>query len=103
MNPIRNLGAAAAPADDPKLKQVAKQFEAIFLNELFKGLQKPPNDGEESLLGVSQASQTFNQLHHQALSDQAAGGIGIADLLYRKLVAGGGSAASEGAKVRSQP
>ena len=101
MNPIRDLVVAAPPVDDPKLKQVAKQFEAIFLNELFKGLEKPPDDGEESLLGDSQASQTFNQLHHQALSDQAAGGIGIADLLYRKLLASG-SAASEGARVRGQ-
>ena len=88
-------GERGAGADDPKLKQVAKQFEAIFLNELFKGLEKPPGDGEESLLGDSQASQTFHQLHHQALSDQAAGGIGIADILYRKLLAGGSAAIGE--------
>jgi Rod binding domain-containing protein len=76
------------PGDTPqntKLKQVARQFEGIFLQELFKGLEKEPED--DDLMGNSQASQTFNELHHQALSDQAAGGMGIADLLYRNLLA----------------
>lgn len=78
---------AAADAPDPRLKKVARQFEGIFLQELFKGLEREPEEGD--LLGDSQASQMFNQLHHQALSDQAAGGsgaLGIADLLYRKLL-----------------
>ncbi len=82
---IPPINRAASPPDDAKLKQTARQFEAIFLNELFKGLEKDPD--EESLLGNSQASRTFDQLHNQALSEQAAGGIGIADLLYRDLVA----------------
>ena len=80
-------GGAHQPPD--KLKQVARQFEAIFLQELFKGLEKPPD--EEDLYGNSQASQTFDQMHHQALSEQAAGGIGIADMLYRDLLARQGS------------
>ncbi len=77
------------PGDTPehaKLKKVAKQFEGIFLQELFKGLEKEPGEGDE-LLGDSQASQTFSQLHHQALSDEAAGGMGIADILYHNLLA----------------
>jgi Rod binding domain-containing protein len=80
------------PPVDAKLKQVARQFEGIFLQELFKGLEKEPEEGD--LLGDSQASQTFSQLHHQALSDQAAGGMGIADLLYRDLLAKKGAAAA---------
>ena len=82
---VPGVGSGAAPID-AKLKQVAKQFEAIFLQELFKGLEKQP-DAEEDLFGDSQASRTFDQMHHEALSNEAAGGMGIADLLYRGLVA----------------
>ena len=70
-------------ATKAKLKKVAQQFEGIFLQELFKGLEHEPEEGD--LLGDSQASQMFNQLHHQALSEKAAGGMGIADLMYQEL------------------
>jgi peptidoglycan hydrolase FlgJ len=75
----------AAGASDEKLHQVAKQFEALFLRELFKGLQKSPEEAQESLFGGSQASQTFDELHHQALADEAAGGLGIAAMVYQQL------------------
>lgn len=74
-----------AGADDAKLHQVAKQFEALFLRELFKGLEKSPEEAQESLFGGSQASQTFDEMHHQALADQAAGGLGIAAMVYQQL------------------
>ena len=87
MNGIPQLpGSGSAPASaDAKLKQVAKQFEAIFLQELFKGLEKPP-DAEPGLFDDSQASRTFDQMHHEALANEAAGGMGIADLLYRSML-----------------
>ena len=75
-------------ATKAKLKKVAQQFEGIFLQELFKGLEHEPEEGD--LFGDSQASQMFNQLHHQALSDKAAGGMGIADLMYQELAAKAG-------------
>ena len=75
-------------ATKAKLKKVAQQFEGIFLQELFKGLEKEPEEGD--LFGDSQASQMFNQLHHQALSEKAAGGMGIADLMYQELAAKAG-------------
>lgn len=99
MNPLSAIPGAAAPAADAKLRQVAKQFEAIFLQELFKGLEKPP-DAEPGLFDDSQASRTFDQLHHQALSEQAAGGMGIADLLYRSML--GKSAQKTGGAVAGQ-
>jgi len=80
--------AVTQDATKVKLKKVAQQFEGIFLQELFKGLEHEPEEGD--LLGDSQASQMFNQLHHQALSDKAAGGMGIADLMYQELAAKAG-------------
>lgn len=93
MNAIPSITAdpASAISQDAakaKLKKVAQQFEGIFLQELFKGLEHQPEEGD--LLGDSQASQMFNQLHHQALSDKAAGGMGIADLMYQELAAKAG-------------
>ena len=86
MNPLSSVPAAGTPATaDAKLRQVAKQFEAIFLQELFKGLEKPP-DAEPGLFDDSQASRTFDQMHHEALANEAAGGMGIADLLYRSMI-----------------
>ncbi len=80
--------ALSQDASKSKLKKVAQQFEGIFLQELFKGLEHEPEEGD--LLGDSQASQMFNQLHHQALSDKAAGGMGIADMMYKELAAKAG-------------
>jgi Rod binding domain-containing protein len=91
---VPQVGAAATPgtlgdeAGKARLKKVAQQFEGIFLQELFKGLEREPEEGD--LLGDSQASQMFNQLHHQALADKAAGGMGIADLMYHELAAKAG-------------
>lgn len=82
------VSAINQDATKAKLKKVAQQFEGIFLQELFKGLEHEPEEGD--LLGDSQASQMFNQLHHQALSDKAAGGMGIADLMYQELAAKAG-------------
>lgn len=83
-----SASAISQDATKSKLKKVAQQFEGIFLQELFKGLEHEPEEGD--LLGDSQASQMFKQLHHQALSDKAAGGMGIADLMYNELAAKAG-------------
>lgn len=69
---------------EARLRQAAKGFEGLFLRELFKGLENAP---EDSLIEDSAASQQYKQLFHGALSEQAAGGIGIADLVYRELSA----------------
>lgn len=82
---VSSVAGVTPPTVDPKLKKVAQQFEGIFLQELFKGLEHEPEEGD--IQGDSQASQTFSQLHHQALSDQAAGGMGIADLVYHQQLA----------------
>ncbi|MCK6488519.1 MAG: rod-binding protein [Planctomycetes bacterium] len=72
-----------APAET-QLRQVARQFEAVFVRELMKPLEQA-DEGEGGLFDDSQASQQYRGLFHGALSEQAAGGIGVADTLVREL------------------
>ena len=77
------LNDAKAPAE-ARLRQVAKGFEGVFLRELFKGLET--QDGQDGLVEDSAASQQYRQLFHGALSEQASGGMGIADIVFKELV-----------------
>ncbi len=71
--------------DDPKrLRAAAIQFEAAFLQELFKPLADNPLD-DQPLFGGDSATAKFKSLYHQGLSEQAAGGLGIADLVFQEL------------------
>ncbi len=74
-----------AIADAAKLRQVAKQFEAVFVRELFKPLEKEPGEDGDALFGEDNATATWKSLQHQAMADQAAGNLGIAELVYREL------------------
>ena len=76
------LNDAKAPAE-ARLRQVAKGFEGVFLRELFKGLET--QDGQDGLVEDSAASQQYRQLFHGALSEQASGGMGIADIVFKEL------------------
>lgn len=76
------LNAAAAPAD--RLRQAARQFEAVFLREMMKPLEES-QDGDEPLMGGDSASRQYRQLLDGALAEQSAGGLGVADTLVRAL------------------
>lgn len=76
------LDRRASP--ETQLRQVARQFEAVFLRELMKPLEQA-DEGEGGLLDDSQASQQYRGLFNGALAEQAAGGIGVADTLVREL------------------
>jgi Rod binding domain-containing protein len=73
---------STAPADQ-RLKQAAAQFEGYFLGEILKFAE--PEPGEEGLMDGDGASTTYRQLYHGALAEQAAGSLGIADLLMQEL------------------
>ena len=79
-----HLPDAHAPVE-ARLRQAAKGFEGVFLRELFKGLEN--EDAEGGLVEDSAASQQYKQLFHGALSEEAAGGMGIADIVYKELSA----------------
>jgi flagellar protein FlgJ len=66
------------------LKQVAKQFEALFLNNILKSMRsaKLAEGAFES-----DQSESYNQMYDQQLSVHLAGkpGVGLADLIVKQL------------------
>ena len=81
-------GALPAPGGDQRqrLKQAATQFEVEFVRLLFKDLENTPID-EEPLLGEDPGSKQF---FHDGLGERAAGGLGVADLVFNELSARAG-------------
>lgn len=70
------------------LKQVAVQFEAMFLNIMLKGMRA----GEEALFSDNYLRSNEMSFHRENLDNQLAlhmastGGIGLADTLHRQLM-----------------
>lgn len=81
---------ALAPQDTSKVRKVARQadlwkacqnFEALFMGQLVSSMEKTLPQG--ALQGAGLPNFMFNQVMGSAISE--AGGIGLADLLYRNL------------------
>jgi Rod binding domain-containing protein len=83
---ITRDGQLGGPGDDPqaRLRHAAGQFEASFMQLLFQ-TQDEASAEDPPLLGGSAADQQFKELFRSALSERAAGHLGIADLLVRQL------------------
>lgn len=81
--------SARLPSPDPDadLREVAEQFEAIFLNEFLKSARQAKL--ADDLLGSS-AQTTYEEMLDREMSEQMSGQVnmGIADALVRQL--GGG-------------
>ncbi len=82
-NSLNNLKQAAKENSPEAIKDVAKQFEAIFMNMMLKSMreaspQDNPFDNEQS--------RTFTSMLDQQLSSNLASkGLGLADVLARQL------------------
>lgn len=81
-----HLKKAVENKDTKELKKACRQFEAIFIQMMYKQMKAtvPKSD----LLSKDSARETFEQLFDEKLSEEAAGGkgTGIADMLYKQLV-----------------
>ena len=75
---------------DEALKQVAQQFESLFVHMMLKGMRSANAVFEEGNMMNSQESKFFRDMHDQQLSLNLTKGrgIGIADVLYRQLKEG---------------
>lgn len=78
-----DLQRAAKQNSPDALKGVAKQFEALFMNMLMKGMREAsPQEG----VFDSQQGKMFTAMLDQQLSqNMASRGVGLADVLYRQL------------------
>jgi flagellar protein FlgJ len=79
------LEEAAKNGDDEKLRETCEAFESIFLNMMLSTMRKTIPDGE--LVEKSNATSTFESMLDEEYSKTMAkaGGIGLADVLYKQL------------------
>ena len=78
-----DLGSAH-DAQEARLKQAAAQFETLFINQLLKQ-NEAFGSQEASVFGSSPAERNYQELLNNALSEHAAGGLGVADAILDQL------------------
>ena len=73
------------PPTDPRLKEAARQFEAVFLRVMLTSLERTTKIGNASSISAGQS--TYGSMVVDALSDalSAAGGIGLQQALLSGL------------------
>lgn len=84
--PSQPAQAPTPEVRDPKKWEAARQFEALFLNEMFKSMRKTiPEDEEGGDSG--NAMQMYTSMFDQSIADKVSGehSVGLAELLYRQM------------------
>lgn len=85
LNSITQLGRENSPE---ALREVAKQFESMFINIMLKGMRA----GEEALFSENYLRSNETKFHQESFDNQISldianvGGIGLADTLHRQLM-----------------
>lgn len=81
-----------AKALDPKLAKAAQEFEAVFIRQLLKPLEKAGETGKGN--AVSSGSGVYGSMMVGAVADQASagGGIGLAEMVLKALTDAGKAA-----------
>ena len=72
--------------DEEELRSVSEDFEAIFINMMFKSM-RGSSDQEGSYIEKSNARSMFESMYDDELSKviSKSGGFGIADMIYKSL------------------
>jgi len=80
------LDSAKESGDDDKLKEAAQQFEAFFINSIFKSMRKSADWGE-GMTEKSHARGIYEGMMDEKMSDEIATGrgIGIGDMIYKQM------------------
>jgi len=78
-------GSALDSKQDKRLKDACRDFEALFLTTVLKGMRKTVQKSE--LFGKDPAEDTFQEMMDTEIGKSAAknSSMGIADMLYRQL------------------
>ena len=82
----KKLEAAAKTKDEVQIREAAEQFEAFFVNMLFKEMRKTVQEG--GLTEKSDARETFEGMFDEEMSKKIteAGGIGLADMMVKNFI-----------------
>lgn len=80
------LGNSQLNKDDEKLKEACREMEAYFIQQLFKTMKTSTQLGE-GIITKGQHEEIFEDMLIEEQSKEAtkAGGIGLADMLYKQL------------------
>ena len=102
---IAQLKSNAKADESGSVKEVAQQFESIFINMMLQSMRKAT---ERSGLMDSDAAQTYESMFDQelALHLSEQGGFGVAEALERQIQMNQSrpkSAGSEGFALQSEP
>ncbi|MDJ0750708.1 MAG: glucosaminidase domain-containing protein [Woeseiaceae bacterium] len=100
-NQYAGMRAAAGRNDPAVLRDVANQFEALFVQQMLKSMRDASLG--DPLLGNSDQLDMYQEMMDQQLAVEMSGGkgIGLADLLVRQL--GGDAAVKMGSPDRDFP
>ncbi len=81
---LQNSGSAAS-SDKQRMKQTAQDFEAIFIQQVFKGMRQTVPEG--GLLPRGQAEEIYFDLQDMEAAKQLSvhGGIGLAEMLLEQM------------------
>jgi len=86
--PATGTGAANAPpaVDRAAIRDAAEMFESYFLQIMFREMRRTTFN-EQGFLPKSHAEKIFTEMMDEEVSKSAAaaGGIGIADMIYRQM------------------
>lgn len=85
VNDLPPVSAKQSPKQDPKLKAACQEMEAVFLNLLLSQMRAAVP--KSHLFGNSSSTDTMQSLLDTEMTKNmaSAGGIGLADMLYRQL------------------
>ncbi len=86
---LSGLQTQAGSHDEKKLKQAAKDFEAIFVQQMLEAMDKTV-DRENSILSGGSSEQYFRSMLNEEISKSmtnrlGGSGFGLADAIYRQM------------------
>lgn len=80
------LAAAARAGDDAKLREVAQEFESLFIKQMLDAMRATLNP-DDDLLGGGFAQEVFDDMLYDEYARTMArtGGFGLADMIVDQL------------------
>lgn len=86
INQLKNEADSGELKDPEELKNLAKQFESIFVNLLMKSMRATlPKDGLLNSFSLDMYQSMFDQEVADEMSKSQGKGLGLADVLYTQL------------------
>ena len=79
-------GASDGAADDAQLREVSRQFEALFIEQILEGMRKTVDTSHNPLKG-GLAQDVFEDMLYREYAQliSKTGSLGIAELVYGEL------------------